>query len=69
MTSAIQLTKPNIIWQRATNGLLYNNTINVTLPLNITLYNTTANIVAVATNGVSHFLKFTFGKNNPSDET
>jgi hypothetical protein len=53
MAPAVQLNEPNIIWQGATNGSLYYHAIDVTLPLNITLYNTTTNIVTVAVNGVS----------------
>ena len=52
MTPIIQLTEPNIIWQGAINGSTYDTYFGVTLPLNITLYNTTTNNIFVTTNGV-----------------
>jgi hypothetical protein len=53
MAPAVQQTNRKIIWDGATNGSIDYRAINVTLPLNITLYNTTTNIVTVAANGVS----------------
>jgi hypothetical protein len=51
--STVQLNEPNIIWQGALNGSAEDQILSVTLPLNITLYNTTTNDIYVTTDGVS----------------
>ena len=53
MAPVVQLIEPNIIWQGAINGSVDDRHFPVTLPLNITLYNTTTNQVWMTTNGVS----------------
>ena len=53
MAPAIQLNEPTIIWQGALNGSTFFGLFHVTLPLNITLYNTTTNNVSMRTSGVS----------------
>jgi hypothetical protein len=59
MTSNIQLTQPNIIWQGAINKSVVQDNTQIILPFNITLYNTTTSNLTVITNGVSLFSFFT----------
>ena len=54
-------TSPTIIissgtplWSASVNGSIDDSTFSVSLPFNITLYNTTTPTVTVSTNGVSH---------------
>ncbi|UJR32832.1 hypothetical protein I4U23_020294 [Adineta vaga] len=49
---AVQLTKAIPIFTAALNGSVDDVFYNVTLPLNVTLYNTTTNFIQVSTNGV-----------------
>jgi hypothetical protein len=53
MAPIVQLTEPIIIWQGALNGSKAYGESGVTLPMNITLYNTTTNYVSVTVDGVS----------------
>jgi hypothetical protein len=50
---AVQLYNPIIVWMGALNGSVGFAYFDVTLPFNITLYNSTTNYVVVSTNGVS----------------
>ena len=54
------------IFTAALNGSIDDRYYNVTLPLNITLYNTTTNFVQVSTNGVRSF-RLTFLQKYPNE--
>ncbi len=56
MAPAVQLYDPIIVWMGALNGSADFTYFDVTLPFNITLYNSTTDNVAVSTTGVSFFL-------------
>ena len=53
MAPAVQLTKPRIIMQGATSKNLFEYRFPVSLPFNITLYNTSSNIIYAQKQGVS----------------
>jgi hypothetical protein len=67
MTPAVQLIQPNIVWLGALNGSAIDEddededdgesprNLAVTLPFNVTLYNTTTNKIYTETEGVSLF--------------
>lgn len=48
----ILLNQPNVIWSSSVNGSADDQMFNVTLPWNISIYNTTTNRVIVTTDGV-----------------
>jgi hypothetical protein len=52
----VQLDNAIDIWSSYINGSVDDDMYNVTLPWNITLYNTTTNRVTVTSNGVSFLL-------------
>jgi hypothetical protein len=52
----VQLANPNIIWTAALKGSVDDKLYSVTLPFSVTLYNTTASVISVTTNGVSSSL-------------
>ena len=55
-TIIVQLNQSNIIWKGAINGSAMGKAFLVTLPINISLYNTTTNNVSIMTNGVSFYV-------------
>ena len=66
MASTVQLTEPNIIWQGALNRSDEYGSFGITLPLNITLYNTTTNYLSVSTMGVSFLTLSRYSIKTPS---
>ena len=52
----IQLANPNVVWTAGLNGSADDELYSVTLPFSVTLYNTTASVISVTTNGVSSSL-------------
>jgi hypothetical protein len=49
----VQLANPDVVWTAALNGSVDDDSYNLTLPFSVTLYNTTASVISVTTNGVS----------------